>query len=504
VIPDGGSNEHEWKGKAMVPADARASIAVDLGAESCRVSLLRWVDGRPVIALVERFSNSPREISAGLGGGLRWDLARIVAGLDEGLKKCAAIATEGIRSIAVDGWAVDYVRVDAAGQPLADPFCYRDERGIEAERAVYERCSPARLRELTGVQLIRINTLYQLYADKLAGADPGVMWLNLPEYVLSRWGGEQVAEYTNATHTQMVDLYKKQWCGEIFDATGLDVTKAAKIVPPGTIVGKLTGPLAELRAFQDTALIAPACHDTASAIAGIPALRDDWAYISSGTWSLVGTLLEQPRNGLVERDENFTNLGAVGDRICFHKNVNGMWLIRQCMDCWEAAGKDWDVVDLVAAAEKATKPEGLLDVDDPELMLSGRMLERINVQRASYGLKALDESPEGAPVFASLIFHSLAARYAEVLGRIALHSGKQLKRLFVVGGASRNEFLNRLTREATGLEVFRGSPESSTVGNFAVQMAALEGSRDAVTGVYAEQVSRWALLFVDAMERVPQ
>ncbi len=247
-------------------------------------------------------------------------------------------------------------------------------------------------------------------------------------------------------------------------------------------------------------LIAPACHDTASAIAGIPAVGDDWAYLSSGTWSLVGTLVEQPRNGPAEREENFTNLGATGDRICFHKNVNGMWLIRQCMDCWEAAGRVWDVAELVAASEKVPQPDGLLEVDDQELMLAGRMVKRINTQRISRGLPALDESPHAAPVFASLIFHSLAARYAEVLQRIALHSGKRLKRLIVVGGGSRNEFLNRLTQEATGLDVLRGSAESSTVGNFAVQMAVLEGSRDAVTGVYAEQVSRWAGLFVTAME----
>ena len=203
------SDSHELGGLATVPADARASVAVDLGAESCRVSLLRWVDGRPEVSLVERFGNAPREVLAEAGGGLRWDLARIVGGLDEGLKKCAAIATEGIRSIAVDGWAVDYVRVDVQGQPLADPYCYRDERGIEAERSVYGLCCPERLRELTGVQLIRINTLYQLYADKSAGTDPGTAWMNLPEYVLSRWGGDWVAEYTNATHTQMVQLYKK-------------------------------------------------------------------------------------------------------------------------------------------------------------------------------------------------------------------------------------------------------------------------------------------------------
>ncbi len=186
-------------GMQMVPADTRALIAVDLGAESCRVSLLRWIDGRPMITLVERFANAPRTIAPELGGGLRWDLGRIVAGLDQGLRKCADIAIEGIRSIAVDGWAVDYVRLDEKGAPLADPFCYRDERTVAAEREVHRRCPPERLRELTGIQLIRINTLYQLFADRMVGATSGVVWMNLPEYVLSRWGGERIAELTNAT-----------------------------------------------------------------------------------------------------------------------------------------------------------------------------------------------------------------------------------------------------------------------------------------------------------------
>jgi rhamnulokinase len=481
---------------ALLPKDRRASIAVDLGAESCRVSLLRWVDGKAAITLVHRFANAPREVD----GGLHWDLAMIEAGLEEGLRRCAGIAEEGVRSIAVDGWAVDYVRLGADGKALADPFCYRDERTVKAERSLHRKISPERLRELTGVQLLRINTLYQLHADTLQGLAEGRQWLNLPEYILSRWGGACVAEHTNATHTQMVELYHRQWCREIFTAAHLDLACAAKIVPPGTEVGRLKGALAELPAFRDTALIAPACHDTASAIAGIPATGNDWAYISSGTWSLVGTLLEQPRNGEAAAEENFTNLGAVGDRICFHKNVNGMWLIRQCIDKWAEDGRVWAVPELVAAAEAVAGPQGLLDVDDPDLLLAGRMPQRINAQRARKGLEALDEGAENAPAFASLIFHSLAARYAKVLDRVAFHSGKKLKRLFVVGGASQNDFLNRLTQEATGLELFRGSAESSTVGNFAVQLAVLEGGRDPVTGAYAEQVSRWAGLFVAALE----
>jgi len=481
---------------ALLPKDRRASIAVDLGAESCRVALLCWVDGKAAITLVHRFANAPREVD----GGLHWDLAMIEAGLEEGLRRCAGIAEEGVRSIAVDGWAVDYVRLGADGKALADPFCYRDERTVKAERSLHRKISPERLRELTGVQLLRINTLYQLHADTLQGLVEGRQWLNLPEYILSRWGGARVAEHTNATHTQMVELYHRQWCREIFTAAHLDLACAAKIVPPGTEVGRLKGALAGLPAFRDTALIAPACHDTASAIAGIPATGNDWAYISSGTWSLVGTLLEQPRNGEAAAEENFTNLGAVGDRICFHKNVNGMWLIRQCIDKWAEDGRVWAVRELVAAAEAVARPQGLLDVDDPDLLLAGRMPQRINAQRARKGLEALDEGAENAPAFASLIFHSLAARYAKVLDRVAFHSGKKLKRVFVVGGASQNDFLNRLTEEATGLELFRGSAESSTVGNFAVQLAVLEGSRDPVTGAYAEQVSRWAGLFVAALE----
>jgi len=466
--------------------DKRAVVAVDLGAESCRVSLLRWADGGPMVKLVHRFANSPREHD-----GLRWDLGMIAAGLEEGLRQCAAIATEGIRSVAVDGWAVDYVRIDADGVPLEDPFCYRDERTIAAEVEAHRRIPAERLRELTGIQLIRINTVYQLFADKLAGRKPGVQWLNLPEYFLSRWGGTRVAELTNATHTQMVELHRPEWCLEVFDALGLDVARALPIVPPGTVVGTMT-----LAGLEGAVLIAPACHDTASAIAGIPAVGNDWAYISSGTWSLVGTLLEQPRNGAAAAEENFTNLGAVGGRTCFHKNVNGMWLIRQCMDVW---GSAWEIKALVAAAEAAPKADALLDVDEADLMLAGNMPGRINAQRVRKGLAAMDESVAGAPAMARLIFESLAARYAEVLDRIALHSGKELKRLFVVGGASQNEFLNRLTAEATGLQVFRGSAESSTVGNLAVQLAVMDGDRDDSTGAFAESVSHWAEILIPAL-----
>jgi rhamnulokinase len=178
-----------------------------------------------------------------------------------------------------------------------------------------------------------------------------------------------------------------------------------------------------------------------------------------------------------------------------------MWLISQCISQWALDGKTWSIVDLVAAAEKIRCPIGLLDVDDPDLLLPEHMPQRINNQRKKNGLARLDESPSNAPAFASLIFHSLAARYAAVLNRVASLTGNKLKRLFIVGGANQNAFLNRLTAEATGLEVFRGSPESSTVGNFAVQMATLEGDRDDVTGANPDAVAHWASLFIEALDQ---
>lgn len=471
-------------------AAARALVAVDLGAESCRVSLLRWRGERPEITLVHRFANAPYERD----GRLRWNLAAIEGGVEHGLRLCAGLAPEGIASIGVDGWAVDYVRLDEHGGALADPFCYRDGRTIEAEERLHALISAARLRHLTGVQLLRINTLYQLFADTAPASDQP--WLNLPEYLLSRWGGDRVAEYTNATHTGMLALHSMDWAREIFTTAGLDHGKAPAVVPPGTDIGRLTGALAELAAFRNTRLIAPACHDTASAVAGIPASGTDWAYLSSGTWSLVGTLLEQPRNDASAARENFTNLGAVGGRICFHKNVNGMWLVKQCMDTWQVAGRGWPITELIEAAEQFDArhgpPQHLLDVDAPPLLLAGNMPGRINAQRIEHGAAPLNPAPENAPEFAHLIFHSLAARYAEVLRHVEAHSGKRLKRLFVVGGGSRNAMLNRLTAQTTGLTLLCGSPESSTTGNLAIQLAVLAGQRDPVSGAHAEQVSRWA------------
>ena len=472
----------------QMPAEKAALAAVDLGAQSCRVSLLRREQGQPRIQVVHRFANGP----VSTDDGLRWDIERILAGVKEGLRRCAQLAPEGIRTIGVDGWAVDYARLDADGRVLANPFCYRDERTRQSEQQVHQLIRPETLYALTGIQLLRINTLYQLYADQQAGIPAAARWLNLPEFVTFQLGGEAVSEYTNATHTQLVALGRHEWCQEIFRATGLDMAAAPKMVPTGTLVGSVSGELAELPALQATRLIVPACHDTASAIAGIPANGDDWAFISSGTWSLVGCVNRTPSVGEEVRKLNFTNLGGVGGGICFLKNVNGMWILRQCRDEWEAHGHFYSLPDLLELCAAMPVPTFLIDVDDPELMLPGQMFAKINAQAKAAGQPAFRVQSTDIPRLVNTIFHSLAARYAEVLASIAKVTGKKIKRLFIVGGGSQNALLNRMTAEYSGLEVEVGSSESTTIGNFAIQLAALEGAWTESVGVARADVAKWA------------
>lgn len=475
--------------------DMRALIAVDLGAESCRVSLLRWRlaehTPEPHLQLVSRFPNGPVRAA---DGSIRWAFAAILAGVEEGIRQCAELAPEGIRSIARDGWAVDYVRLNADGAVLAEPFCYRDERTVAAAVSMHSRIATDRLWEMTGVQMQPLNTLYQLYADRLAG-EGSAYWLNLPEACLHHLGAAPVAEQTNASHTGMVDLHQGTWSEEIFAAADLDQASAPRIVPAGTRLGPLRGKLASIAGLGRAELIAPACHDTASAIAGIAESGDDWAYISCGTWSLIGAVLPRPLTGPGVCEDQFTNLRAVGGGVCFHKSAHGMWLLKQCMEAWEQAGEPWELADLLADAEREPVPDHPLRVDDESLLGVGDMPGRIQALRRSHGLRPLAEGRAGAPAMVSLVLHGLAAQYAEAIRRLEQHTGRCFRRIVMVGGGARNGTLRRFTQQSTGLEVATGPSESSTIGNFAVQLAALKMRGAAHSGEsleFASAVSAWA------------
>ncbi len=460
----------------------RARIAIDLGAESCRVSLLKWQVGRPSIELVHRIPNGPVHVN----GSLRWPFDTVLSGLEDGLRKAAGRAPEGIASIAVDGWAVDYVRLGADGQALASPFCYRDERTIASKEMADRIVAPEQMFRKTGAQPLRINTIYQLLAD--AAENSQAPWMNLPEYVLYRLGGRRVAEYTNATHSGLVDLGTGQWSKDLLDGLKLSKDACPPIVSAGTVVGRLKGSLAELPAFAATELIVPACHDTASAIAGIPAPLDKTAYICSGTWSLVGTVIEKPIATQEAMRAGFTNQGAAGGGFCFHTNVNGMWILKQCLESWRKAGRPWTIERLIAEAARC-ECRGIVPVDAPSLLLDDEMPERLNEQLQLCGCSAIEDCAGNEPVFARIIFESLAARYVSALHSLEEILGGTLERIHILGGGALNQLLTQLTAERTGLPVETGNVESSTVGNFAVQLAATESPGKPLQ---AEAVRQWA------------
>jgi len=459
---------------SQLSLDHRARVAIDLGAESCRVSVLRWADGRPVITEVHRIPNGP----VASGSSLHWPLDRILSGIDEGLRQAAYLATEGIASIAVDGWAVDYVRLDPAGHPLHDPFCYRDERTIAAKQKADAPLLPEVAFRRTGAQPLRINTVYQLLADKPDIAD--ARWICLPEYILHWLGAPRIAEYTNATHTGLVDPATAAWASDVFDVLGLSIAAAPRIVPPGYRLGPLSGPLSDLVPYHRAELIAPACHDTASAIAGIPADLESTAYICSGTWSLIGTLVPEPITTPRALAARFTNQGAAAGGFCFHTNVNGMWLLKQCMEEWAATGRIFTIADLVERAT-ACASTAIINVDAEPLLLAGDMPARINKQLAAADHPPIADIPGNESLFARLIFESLAARYATAIADLEQILRRKLTRIHIIGGASRNRVLADLTAQRTGLAVDCGHPESSTIGNFAVQLAATETSDGLLT-----------------------
>jgi rhamnulokinase len=448
--------------------------------------------------MIHRFPNGPVQQR----NHLHWPLDQILSGLEAGLRKAAEEAPEGIRSIAVDGWAVDDVRLDSdpsqtpAAKPIHPPYCYRDERTVDSKEASEAVIPPERFYALSGAFPLRINTVYQLLADHAEGIDPKAPWLNLPEYILYTLGADPVAEYTNATHTGLVDIETGNWHAELFNRLGLAIEAAPKIVPPGAIIGKVKGPLADLPAFADTTLIAPACHDTASAIAAIAHNSPETAYIVSGTWSLVGTVLDKPIIVPEALNAGFTNQGAASGGYCFHTNVNGMWMLKQCLDHWASEGRSIDLPELIAAAAGIARIPGLIDVDAPPLLLAGNMPNRINHELEKLGLIPISDEPGNEPIFARIIFSSLASRYADVIKNLESLTGRKFTRITVLGGGSRNALLARLTEESTGLNVSPGEVEGSTLGNFAVQLASLSSpdssSAPSTSAPPAEQVSAWA------------
>ncbi len=448
-------------------------VAIDLGNSSGRVVLGQWDGNRGFLREIYRFPNEPDEEA----GHVVWDIDRIWREILKGLSIAAVESGGRVASIGLDCWGAEYVLVDKAGDRVGPAYTLRDPRQVRAMGRAFSILPRKRIYEITGIQVLPISALYGLLAHQEESPEEwakATVWLGTPEYFLFRMTGVAVAEYTNAPNSQLIDAASKSWSREICGAFGFPLDKFPAIVLPGTILGNLRAEIARETGLSNVKVIAPACHDTASAVAAIPHSHHDLAFVSSGTWSLVGTVLEDPVISEQSYEFNITNEGGVGNSIRFLRNVIGLWLLQEALREWNDRGLEVSPAELAEHC-MATPLEGpWFDVSEDKAFLApGNMIARINAQ-----LRAQDFSEESRPAALSgIIFRSLAKRYAEVIRAIRICTGKRIERLCIIGGGVKNEALNRLAGASTGLELVKGPSEATVIGNVAVQISALENAR---------------------------
>ncbi|MGO8786436.1 MAG: rhamnulokinase [Terriglobia bacterium] len=451
--------------------NARNVVAVDLGAESGRLVLCRWSGSEGTLEEIHRFPNGPTPV----GNHLIWDVERLWSEIKKGLLKAAGKTGGHVDSVGVDGWGVDYTLLDAAGNRLGNSYCYRDARNVPAMERTFAKVPQKRLYEVTGIQFLSFNTVFQLVAHVAEFPEEwelAARWLTLPEYFHYCLSGVMAAEYTEASTTQFLEVRTRAWSQELTSALGLSLEKFPTLVQAGAVLGKLRAEVGQELGLTDTQVIAPACHDTGSAVAGIPFPHEGLAFISSGTWSLVGTVLLEPVVIGGGQGKCFTNEGGIAGSIRFLQNVIGLWLLQECLREWNSQGLHLTAADLAAQCLQ-TPPEGpYFDADEATYLAPGHMVERINAGLRAAGFPEETRPPE----LAAIVFRSLARRYADVARELVKLTGKSINRICIVGGGVKNEALNRLTEKVTGIEVVRGPSECAAAGNVAVQIAGLEKS----------------------------
>lgn len=446
-------------------ASAGVFAAIDIGASSGRVILGRAGSGGLSLETVHRFPNGVRE----LDGALRWDVHGIFAEVLAGLSLAAARVRETgetIVSIGIDTWAVDYGLIDADGAMAALPHSYRDGRTAAVVPLVHQKLGQDRLYETTGLQHLPFNTLYQLACEPdLSGRQA----LLIPDLLAFWLSGERRTEETNASTTGLFDAVAGEWATEFLAALELPANLFPELIAPGQAVGGLLRSMAERTGLPaGTPVVAVGSHDTASAVAAVPALQPGFAYISSGTWSLAGIELSHPVLTEASRLANFTNERGVDSTIRYLRNVGGLWLLSESMRTWAEAGLQPELADLLSAAAALPPGGPLIDVDSDDFIAPGEMPDRIRSAVAAGGA----DLPEDPAAVTRCILDSLAAAYARTLFRAAELSGQSIDVVHIVGGGSQNALLCQLTADATGLPVVAGPVEATALGNVLVQARA--------------------------------
>ena len=442
-------------------------VAIDLGAGSGRAMLGRLERDGLALEEVHRF-HYPPSVSA---GRLRWSLDAILAGMKHGIcrARSAAAARDGaIGTVAVDSWGVDYGLLDAGGRLVEDPVSYRDHRTDGAIERVLRKVAREEIFQRTGIQFLQFNTLFQLHEHAREGLPSGARrLLMIPDLCHHALCGSTSGEYTNASTTQLLDVRTRRWADDLFSRLSLPRELMPEIVAPGTPLGDLRPALQKELGVPALLVIAPATHDTGSAVAGTP-LEPGWAYVSSGTWSLVGI----ERSASLVSDEvaraNFTNEGGAFGTIRFLKNVMGLWIFDSCRHEWEGTGLAADLDGLLEAAAAIETQPGLVYPDHPRFFNPASMTAEIQGALAETGQKV----PDDAARLTRVILDSLAFRYASVVRRIESLTGEPVRGIHVVGGGCLNRQLDQATADAAQLPVLAGPAEATATGNLLMQAVA--------------------------------
>ncbi|MGC8831274.1 MAG: rhamnulokinase [Thermoproteota archaeon] len=446
-----------------------AFLAYDLGAESGR-ALVGVLDEKKItVEEVCRFPNIPVKI----GDSVFWDVLRIWSEMKNAVSIAGSKLGGTLESIGVDTWGVDFALLDSNGELLGNPHHYRDPRTERAFEEVFKKVSREEVYFRTGIQFLRLNTLYQLYSlvlNRSSILNATSKFLMMPDLFNYWLSGVMVSEFSDATTTQFFNPFKDNWDYELLEKLRIPTNFLPEIVKPGTVLGRISNSLAEeLNVSSRVSIVAPACHDTASAVAAALLKDEDSAYISSGTWSLVGVEVDKPIISRKSLEYNFTNEGGVFGKFRFLRNVQGMWLVQECRRIWASQGKEYSYDELTRLASRSRRFVAFIDPDDQRFMAPTNMVGEI----MNYLDETNQEKPRDEGELVRIIFESLAFKYRLVIERIMELTGRKINRVNIIGGGARNWLLNQLTADFTGIRVVAGPVEATSIGNILMQAYAM-------------------------------
>ena len=446
-------------------------LAVDLGAESGRV-MAGLFDGETVrLEELHRFPNGPVSVA----GTRRWDVLRLWSEIQDGLQQAAATYGDRVASVGVDTWGVDYVLLSKQDEILGQPYNYRDSRTEGVMKHSFTRVPRADIFAATGLQFMEINTLYQLISMQLH--DPELLaladrFLMMPDFFHWLLCGSKVVEFTNATTSQCFDAGRRDWAADMLRKFEIPTEIFPQVVPPGTNLGALRADVAERTGLGRIDVVAPATHDTGAAVAAVPTEntgRANWAYISSGTWSLIGVEVQEAILTPEALAQNVTNEGGVDGTFRLLKNVMGLWLVQECRRSFEKSGNAFDYDQLTHLATQAEPFRSLVDPNDPVFLSPPDMAAALR----EFSQRTDQPVPETEGQLVRCALESLALKYRQVLRGIESLTGERVEVIHVVGGGSRNGLLNQFTSNACGVPVVAGPTEATALGNVLIQVRAI-------------------------------